>query len=66
MGVSILPRLPAMVMRVTVRQRDPVRPTASRRKMPKETKVMRATSLVMSILEKKQRATSVTTTPRAV
>ena len=64
MGVSMLPRFAAMVMSVTVRHSDASIPVRSESSSPKGTKVRRETSLVMNILLKKQRNTSISASCR--
>ena len=56
MGVSILPRLAAMVWSATTGMRSSFPPAMERIITAKGTKVISATSLVISMAEKKQRA----------
>ena len=63
MGVSMLPRLAAMVMRVTVRHTRPPNPAISRARRPKGTKVTKDTSLVITMLPRKQRKTRQAASP---
>ena len=64
MGVSILPKLAPMVINVTAAQIRFSIPAISRAKSPKGTKVTRDTSLVMTMLQKKQRKTRHRARPR--
>ena len=54
-----------MVINVTTRHSRPVIPAIFRTIMPKGTKVIRATSLVINMLPKKHRKTSRNTMPRS-
>ena len=62
-GVSMLPRLAATVCRLTTQGSSPPWPLAASTSTAKGTKVMRATSLVTSMEEKKQSITSTRHSP---
>ena len=64
MGVNILPRLAATVIRATAKHSRFRWLAISSIIMPRGTKVMRATSLVISILPTKHRNTRVAIRPR--
>jgi len=63
-GVRALPTLAAMVSKMMTYMRERSSPLPVKAMMVSGTKVMRATSLVMSIEEKKVRATKEKATPR--
>ncbi len=63
MGVNMLPRLAAMVISTTIRQVIKVMPAFLKIMIPNGTNVISATSLVMNMLLKKHRNTSVTEIP---
>ena len=58
MGVSMLPRLADKVMKITAKQIWSCASAISKIKIPRGTKMMSATSFVMSILEKKHKHTN--------
>ena len=58
-GVAMLPRFAAMVCRTITGIISSVRPAMFKIRIAKGTKVIKATSFVISILEKKQRAVRV-------
>ena len=64
-GVNILPRFAAMLINTTVRQIFESIPAAFKSKIPKGTKVIKATSFVINILLIKQRKTKEKTSPFA-